>query len=196
MSPENEKAIARAMRAARDKTRGYASFFEWPTNRDLEEQIIAGHLAAALNAKGASSFSEIAIRGRGNDPPDLEAIDDNGKRVAIEVTELVDGRAIQAFKAGRQYDWAEWDQVKFLECLSRLLNEKNTRFPKLKGGPYEGGYVVLVFTDEPELQRSKVESYLIGQTFRGMSYVSRAILLLSYDPSIEQCPYFELLLRE
>jgi len=192
MSPEDEYAIAKAMRAARDKSRGYAGFFEWSTDRDLEEQGVAGHLAAALDAKGAPSFSEIAIRGRGNDPPDLEAIDVNGKRVAIEVTELVDGKSIQAFKMGRHYDWAEWDRVKFLESITHLLKEKNSRFPKLKGGPYDGGYVIVVFTDEPELQRSKVESYLASHTFQGLTSVHRAILLLSYDPSIGQCPYFEL----
>ncbi len=193
MSPEDEHAIAEAMRAARDRSRGYASFFEWATDRDLEEQSVAGHLAASLAANGAPSFSEIAIRGRGNDPPDLEAIDANGNRVAIEVTELVDGKSIQAFKAGRHYDWAEWDQVKFLESITGLLKEKNARFPKLKGGPYAGGYVVLVFTDEPELQRSTVEAYLSEHKFEGLNHVHRAILLLSYDPATRQCPYFELI---
>ena len=124
MLPKDEYAIAEAMRAAQKKSRGYAGFFEWSTDRDLEEQGVAGHLAAALEANGAPSFSEIAIRGRGNDPPDLEAIDVNGKRVAIEVTELVDGKSIQAFKMGRHYDWAEWDQVKFLESITHLLKEK------------------------------------------------------------------------
>lgn len=193
MSPEDEHAIAEAMRAAREKSRGYAGFFEWSTDRDLEEQGVAGHLAEALDANGAPSFSEIAIRGRGHDPPDLEAIDASGKRVAIEVTELVDGKSIQAFKAGRHFDWAKWDQVKFLISITHLLKEKSARFPKLKGGPYDGGYVVLVFTDEPELQRSTAERYLAGHTFQGLGSVNRAILLLSYDPSIGQCPYFELI---
>lgn len=193
MSPEDEYAIAEAMKAAREKSRGYAGFFEWATDRDLEEQAVAGHLAASLSANGAPSFSEISARGRGNDPPDLEASDASGKKVAIEVTELVDGRSIQAFKAGRHYDWAEWDRVKFLESIARLLKEKNARFPKLKGGPYDGGYVVLVFTDEPELQRSMVEAYLAEHTFQGLNHLHRAILLLSYDPATRQCPYFELI---
>ncbi len=193
MSPEEEHAIAEAMRAAREKARGYADFFGWATNRDLEEQAIAGHLATTLKASGVPFFSEIKIRGRGNDPPDLEAIDSNGKRVAIEVTELVDGKAIQAYKAGRHYDWAEWTKPKFLASLTSLLEAKNARFLKLKDGPYSGGYIVLVFTDELELQNSTVETFLTSHTFLGLNYVHRAILLLSYDPNIGRCPYFELL---
>lgn len=124
MSPEDDEIIAEALRAARDRSRGYASFFEWPIDRDLEEQGGAGYLAASLDANGAPSFSEIAIRGRGNDPPDLEAIDSCGKRVAIEITELVDGKSIQAFKAGQHYDWTQWYQGKFLNSLANLLEEK------------------------------------------------------------------------
>jgi hypothetical protein len=193
MSPEDEHAIAKAMRAARERARGYADFFGWATDRDLEEQAVAGHLAASLNANGALSFSEIKIRGRGNDPPDLEAMDSSGNRVAIEVTELVDGEAIKAYKAGRHCDWAEWNKPKFLASLTSLLEAKNARFPKLKDGPYSGGYVVLVFTDEPELQHYAINGFLTGHTFLGLNHVHRAILLLSYDPTLGQCPYFELI---
>ncbi|MDP3761041.1 MAG: hypothetical protein Q8R01_11060 [Ramlibacter sp.] len=192
MSPEDEAAIYQAMRAAREAARGYADFFGWATDRDLEEQNVTGLLAESLHAAGALFFAKIKRRGRGNDPPDLEALDTAGERVAIEVTELVDGRAIQAFKAGRPYDWAEWDKVKFLSSVSGLLKAKNVRFPKLKDGPYPGGYIVLTFTDEPELSRSTVESYLSGHVFTGCENVKRAFLLLSYDPAVGRCPYFEL----
>ena len=100
MSTEEERAIAERMRAAREAARGYADFFGWPTNRDLEEQAIAGHLVASLKANGVPFFSEIKMRGRGNDPPDLEAIDAEGRRIAIEVTELVDGKAFSHTKLG------------------------------------------------------------------------------------------------
>lgn len=192
MSPEDERAIYEAMHAAREKARGYADFFGWATNRDLEEQSIAGHLAESLEANNALFFSQIKIRGRGNDPPDLEAVDLQGRRIAIEVTELVDGKAIQAYKAGGHYDWAEWNQTKFLSSLTGLLQAKNARFPNLKDGPYPGGYLVIVFSDEPELQSSTVETFLAGHTFPELKNMSKAILLLSYEPDKRRCPYFEL----
>lgn len=192
MSPEDERAIADALRTARAKARGYADFFGWALDRDLEEQSVAGHLAHSLEADGSLFFSSIKIRGRGSDPPDLEAIDHEGKRLAIEVTELVDGKAIEAHKAGCPYYWAEWERTKFLSSLTSLLVAKNARFSKLKDGPYPGGYLVIIFSDEPELQRHTVKDFLKGYTFSGLDNVQRAILLLSYDPSLNRCPHFEL----
>lgn len=193
MSPEDERAIADALRAARAKARGYADFFGWAPDRDLEERSVAGYLAHSLEAAGAPFFSNIKIRGRGNDPPDLEALDHDGNRLAIEVTELVDGQAIKAHKAGQPYYSAEWRRTKFLSFLTSLLVAKNAKFSNLKDGPYPGGYLVIAFTDEPELQRETVESFLEGHRFLGLDNVQRAILLLSYDPRLNLCPHFELL---
>ena len=69
---------------------------------------------------------------------------------------------------------------------------KNSRFPRLKDAPYPGGYVVVVFTDEPGLQLAAVENYLRGHAFPGLTYVDRASLVLSYDPKVDRCPYFEI----
>lgn len=192
MSPDDQIEISDAIRAAIRRARGYADFFGWATNRDLEEQGVVTSLAESMEADNSLFFSSIAMRGRGNDPPDLEALDSSGNRIAFEVTELVDGEAIQAFKSGRHYDYAEWNREKFLANLGALLVAKNDRFHKLKGAPYPGGYVVVVFTDEPELPRTTVEAWLQAQTFPGLGNVHRAFLLLSYDPAVERCPHFEL----
>ena len=192
MSSDDPERINDAIREAIRRARGYADFFGWTPNRDLEEQGVLTSLAESLEADASLFFSAISIRGRGNDPPDLEAFDSSGSRIAFEVTELVDGQAIQAFKNGRPYDFAEWDQQKFLSALGSLLNGKNDRFHKLKGSPYPGGYLVVVFTDEAALPSSVVESYLQGHTFAGLTNIDRAFLLLSYDPTVERCPYFEL----
>lgn len=192
MSPEDESEIAGHIRAAIRKARGYADFFGWATDRDLEEWGVLTSLAESLDATGALFFRHITRRGRGNDPPDLEALDLSGRRVAFEITELVDGEAIQAYKAGRHYDWGEWTQDKFIANLSALLAAKDRRFSKLRDPPYPGGYVVVVFSDEPDLPPAKVEALLRGHNFSGLVNVDRAFLLLSYDPSTHRCPYFEI----
>jgi hypothetical protein len=196
VSPEDVVSILVAMRAAKKRERGYADFFGWAENRDLEEQGAVISLAETLELEGKLFFSDIHVRERGNDPPDIEAIDIQGRRVAIEVTELVDGRAIQSWKAGRKYEWAEWQQEKFLTQLSLLLNAKNARFGKLKDGPYPGGYWVVVFTDEPGLPRDQVRLFLDGHIFQGAPNLRGAFLLLSYDPQTERCPCFSLALGE
>lgn len=99
------------MRAVREKARGYADFFEWTTNRDLEEWGVLTSLFQFRDS--ALPYTKVRMRGRGNDPPDCEALNEAGRRVAIEVTEFVDGKAIRRFKAGAVYGRERWDREKF-----------------------------------------------------------------------------------
>ncbi len=108
MKPNDEEEVAKAMRAANANARGYADFFGWAIDRDLAEWSVTITLLKALEAKGTAFFTRVKSRGRPNDPPDCEALDANGKRIAIEVTELVEGRAIQKYKRGDVYEWADW----------------------------------------------------------------------------------------
>ena len=192
MTPEQEAEVLALMRRARERDRGYASFFGWAIDRDLEELGVVRALAESLDADGGSFFGELRARGRGQDPPDVEGVDKTGKRTAFEVTELVDGEAIRAFKAGRHYDYAEWNQEKFLAVLSARLQVKAEGRAKLKGGPYGGGYVIVVHTDEPALPAEIVADHLRGRLFTSLAGVHRAFLLLSYDPRQQRCAYFDL----
>ena len=189
---DDEAEVVALMRAARAKARGYADFFGWGIDRDLEEFGVISSLSESLKADGILFFSDLKQRGRPNDPPDCEALDKNGLRIALEVTELVDEDAICAFKQGRVYDWAEWSSDRFISTLAQLVMRKDGRFPDLKGPPYDGGYVVVVHTDEPMLSRSIVEEFLTGCRFNKPSYVNRAFIILSYDPAVKRYPYFEL----
>lgn len=172
------------------RSRQYAGFFDWP-DRDLAEYGVVESLAKALEKHGALFFSDLKIRGRGSDPPDLEAVDADGQRVAIEVTELVDGEAIHAHKIGRTSEIAEWGRQPFLDRVGQLLAKKEASSQRLMGGPYPGGYVVVLHTDETFLTHPAVDEYLKGQTFTGLPSINRAFLLLSYTPG-KGYPYFEL----
>ena len=180
------------MRAASARARGYADFFGWATDRDLEEWGVVLALSESLKRNDASFFSDLQRRGRPNDPPDCEVLSRDGARIAVEVTELVDGRAIRAFKQGHVYDWAEWSKEKFLTAIDQLLERKDDRFPALKDAPYPGGYLVVIHTDEPMLSRERIAELLRGHLFKKPKYISRAFLILSYDPHVQYYPYFEL----
>jgi hypothetical protein len=179
--PEDDDAeILAAMEAALQKSRGYGDFFSFPPDRDLEEA-------------GVAFYSALKSRGRPNDPPDCEGVDANGSRVAIEVTELVDGAAIRAAKTtGHMCEFREWTKADFLREISLRINAKDRRYPHLKEPPYPGGYVVVIHTDEAMLSRSAVQAYLENHRFPKPQHVSRALLVLSYDPAIQRSPYFEL----
>jgi hypothetical protein len=192
MTDDDKSEIIAAMRAAIVKSRGYADFFGWRTNRDLEELGVLKSLAESMAADSRLFLTSLKSRGRPNDPPDCEALNSEGQRVAIEVTELVDEDAIRAFKAGRRYDWAKWSKEEFLASVTELVSTKDSKYPQLKDPPYEGGYVLVIFTDEPMLSRIRVEEFLADYRFQA-KHIERVILLLGYDPSVGRCPYFELL---
>lgn len=193
MTSEEEKKVLQLMREARNNSRGYADFFGWEENRDIEEWGVVVSLSDSLESEGKKLFSGLKRRGRNNDPPDCEARDTDGRRVAIEVTELVDGKAIQDFKSGAVYQWADWDKDKFITSVESLLSRKDSRYPELKEPPYDGGYIIVIFTDEPMLDRLTVESYLAGHAFKKPEFLTKAFLLVSYDPAIKKCPHYELL---
>lgn len=172
--------------------RGYASFFEWPLDRNLAELGVVTYLAASMAADKQNLFHEIRSRGRGNDPPDCEALDHNGQRIAIEVTELVDPQGIANYQAGRVEDWSEWSRERFLSGVEERLAAKARRTASLKDPPYPGGYAVVIFTDEPQLTALTVRDYLRHHRFPAFEGMSMAFLLLGYDPSIQRCPWFHL----
>lgn len=141
---------------------------------------------------GLSFYENVKSRRRPNDPPDCEATDCYGARVAIEITELVDSEAIRAFKKERAYKWTNWTREKFISSLSERIEAKNRRYPFLKDLPYDGGYIVVVHIDEPDLTHSTVQEYLKVHGIPRPEHVSRVILVLSYYPVLQRCPYFEL----
>lgn len=215
MTPEFQADVAKRMREARESSRGYADFFSWSPNRDVEEWSIVKLLSESLAAENHCFFCRLESRGRQNDPPDCEAINLNGERIAIEVTELIDGDAIHQFDKAEEEkrkspdraewskekrlehlqklsDYAEWPKEKFLDQLQGRLSAKDSRFPKLQGAPYPGGYLVVVHTDEADLNLETVSGYLDGHRFCAIQHITRAFLLLSYAPSVDRCPNFEL----
>ena len=122
---EEEKELLEIIREARKKARGYADFFGWGADRDIEEWGVVTSLAESLKSDGITLFTSLKRRGHPNDPPDCEALDSDGNRIAIEVTELVDGKAIQAHKAGKTYEWADWDKDKFISSIESLISRKD-----------------------------------------------------------------------
>lgn len=113
----------------------------------------------------------------------------DGSRIGIEITELVDGRSVAAARIGKPYDWKDWKNA-LLPELQKILHRKDNP-TEIKGGPYSE-YVLLIFSDEPWLEREYVERSLAEHIFERTSVIGRAFLLLSYDPHIQRYPCYEL----
>jgi hypothetical protein len=196
VSTREGKSIIEIIKSAIDHARGYADHFGWAIDRDLEELSVVELLSKALDAENKLFFSGIKIRGRGNDPPDCEAKSNTGKRIAIEVTELVSGKAIRDFKKGFIYRWAEWNRESFLAGLQLAINKKDSRYTKLKEPPYPGGYLLVIYTNEPNLKQEVVQRYLNSHSLLKPKHIEYVFLILGYEPRIKKYPYFEVIFKD
>ncbi len=191
MSDNDDAEFIEALRtAAEGERRGYADFFSWP-DRSVAEWGIATTFAEAAPAEPGAPFGHIVPRGQGNDPPDCEAKDCHGRRIGIEITELVSQRAIeQVRRSGEPYSLlALWTRELFLAQIADLLAKKDAK--TLKDPPYDE-YIVLIHTAEMYLPAATVDGWLSGHRFPAPKQVSRAYLLLSYDAHVPGYPYFRL----
>lgn len=171
--------------------RQYASFFE-TSDQQVSEWGVAFTFAESASCEPGFPLRGLKTRGPGEDPPDCEAIDCHGRTVALEVTELVDERALAAAQRG-QSNWAPWHEEKVRTAIQVRLTGKDGKH--LKGGPYDE-YLVLVHSDEPGLSRDLVERALAGHSFDTPKRINRAYLLMSYDPAKKGYPYFPLRFRD
>lgn len=200
-----DEDFRRKLREGLKAKRGHAGYFNWNADRDLEELGVIQELWASMNASREVFFTDFSIRGRGNDPPDLEALTLEGEKLAIEVTELVDGQAIQRDKFVRDQQnstWQDrlsvavsWDDASIIGEVQKLIKAKDGKFNKLLGGPYRGGYCVVIFTDEPDLSPEKLQGVLQGATFLAEN-ISRCLLLIGYQPFEQHLKYIDLVLKK
>lgn len=186
---DDRDEIGRKLQEAARSQRPYAGFFDWP-DRDIGEWGVAKAFNDAAVGEPGVPLQLLESRGPGKDPPDCEAVDAEGRRIGIEVTELVDGSAVEAARhRGAAWAWADWSREKFLNGLQSRLASKDGKL--LQDGPYDQ-YLVLIHTDEPALRVSTVEEWLRGHEFKQPTQITRAYLLLSYDPQCGRCPIFRL----
>jgi hypothetical protein len=178
----------------RQLKRGYSDFFTWPVDRQLEEWAIAEALKESLEKSNAAFFNALIARGRGNDPPDCEAVLLEGGKLGIEVTELVDPHAILAYKNGDTRQQAVWGEAKLVNALCERIRIKDIA-DNVKGGPYDQ-YMLLVHADEPMLDYDYLNPLLADIHFPAYHLINRAFLLMSYDKKYQCCPYIELTLNK
>lgn len=182
-----DEDIAERIAEALRKQRGYADFYSWP-DRDLAEFGVTRSFVESASGEPGAPFSAVQSRGRGADPPDCEAIDAANRRIGIEVTELVDSSAIKIARQQKSYV-AQWDQTKTLRMLTDALRKKDS--VTLKDPPYHE-YFVVIFTGEYLLSFDTVSQWLRDHKFFRPRQITRAYLLLSYEPTHQRDPLIRL----
>lgn len=189
-NPGDESEFDDLVEAAIKNHRPHAGHFSWETNKEIAEAGVLKEFQYSLAKENRLFFQSAIHRGQGNDPPDCEATNQEGKAIGIEISELVDSKSAAAARAGAHYEWKDWKGALIPE-LQRLIGKKDAP-SNLKGGPYSE-YVLVIFSDEPWLEYDYVEEALANHFFKTPKLITRAFLLLSYSPFIKSYPCYEIL---
>lgn len=124
-----------------------------------------------------------------NDPPDVE-FELAGKRIGVEITELVNEKAINA-QIGNSLEYScELLRFGVLAAEMRIreiINEKEEKV-ELVAANYDE-LVLLIHTDEPMLSSDEFRDYRVEKPCR---YFHRIYLLFSYEPAKNSSPFIRI----
>lgn len=169
--------------------RKYAHHFEWP-DKQIKERGVVKTLIDEMEKKGEVQWTDLRIGPHPNHAPDCVATNSRGDAVAIEVTELVSGRAIEMTKAGQNV-YYDWEPAEVIGEIQKRISRKDT--VAYAGGPY-AAHVLVIHTDEIALDH---ETYLplLGKASFSASTIAEVYFLFSYNPGVKGYPFVRLQIR-
>jgi hypothetical protein len=107
-------------------------------------------------------------------------ITEAGEAWGVEITELVNKKAIEKTRLGRSV-YAVWSDAALISDIRGTISRKDDPV-KVKGGPYSR-YILLIHTDEDDLPADRLQNVV-----RTLSFETRLIddvyVLVSYDTKV------------
>ncbi len=190
--PYDASAVVRAMKEARDRSRGYADFWQWPQDKAVAEWHVARNLMKFVAARSGETI--LSVQPAKPDPPDCVATLEGGGSIGIEVTELVDEATVRRHAIRRAaerrgetpdpkaaadpYETACWTPETLRAALVEAVTGKDVAAP---GGPYLR-YLVAIHTDETAVTRDLLHRAIAGLVME-TRHIDEAYVLLSYEPA-------------
>jgi hypothetical protein len=193
--------------------RPYAAL-SWAPENAWQELEVVRRFAQSTSQERRSTFSDLRkyYHPSGVDlPPDVIGVDEDGKLVAFEVTELVDQAAIEV-NARRRRDsgnipalsredgdvvrnWlpvrSEWNEDRLLSALEDIIRNKDRKLAKVPLVEYER-VILLVHTDEPDLGPDEYLEVVRAHRFSRPLNIHEAYLVFSYRPARNGYPTIEM----
>lgn len=191
--PEDEidwQSLVTFMREAETRSRGYASYWEWAPDRQVEEIGVVRTLATFLTFTEGSVWR--SIEPVANDPPDVLLTRADGRRIGVEVTELVSGEAAKLHRhrkktgEGSPYAWANWTADSVAQAISGSVRTKDRKL-----APNAGAYddlILAIATDEPMITLELAQQALRACQPKAQA-LDHAFLVISYHPETDKSLY-------
>ena len=186
------------------RKRGHAPY--WHAPNEFQDQMEVGatrEWASEMNKRGWKIDID-SVRKNVPDPPDCAA-EMRGKTIGIEVTELVDRKAIALHPETPRFQGPEhfvkefpqplppsWPREKFYERVAAIIERKDRRAAEvraLRPQPSCDNLVssefLLIVTDEPWLDEATLAGHLRTIKLHRPGHFDRVFLMMSYVPDGE-----------
>ncbi|MDH5630350.1 MAG: hypothetical protein OEY96_09365 [Gammaproteobacteria bacterium] len=189
MDSNRKKSLYKTLEKLRQLPRKHADFFDWH-NKETKEKYLCGKLMHHLLDEGGEKFESLRI---GENPPDC-VVEIGGEIVGIEVVEFVDQKAIEE-QIRKKSLWSHqppWTEDMVMSKLNSLIQDKNNPREKANLKEKYKRYIVLLHTDEPELDAQEFDRLFNRELLEATDLVTEAHIIFSYDPSLKRYPVIKL----
>lgn len=159
--------------------RQHANHFNWHV-KEIKEIGIAHDFFFQLENVAEDKLVKID---NAEDPPDVRVVTSTGKIMGIEITELVNEKAIELQikkDEGYVYELLKWDKEYTLSRIQEIINEKNKLCEQIP--PDYHLRVLLIHTDEPKLRSRVIKEYIGDHQWPESPSFDEIYLLVGYDP--------------
>jgi len=159
--------------------RNHASYFNW---HDKEIQEIGIGLDFFQKLEEISGEHLVDIK-NAEDPPDVKITTNAGKVIGVEITELVDQKAIE-YEIVNDARYSErvigWNKENTIEATTQIIIKKD-RLCRNTPDSYDS-LVLLIFTDEPRLVSETLKEYYSDHTWPDTVNINEVYILTGYEP--------------
>lgn len=195
-SDDIEDAVS-MMKEAIDRDPGYTIDGQSPfgrgqkgKSRNEEEHARVASITIAKNHEKQVVSVKMGER------PDARITLNDGTRIGVEVTELVDAKVAECLKlrilskykyikpekVAVEYEVALWDVKKIEASINKIISKKDVSPYTINDGPYDF-YVILVITDEPGIYNDLIEN-IVNNEYK-TNNIDDIYILMGYDPRYE-----------
>lgn len=172
----DEEQFLDLLKQAQARSRHYADYWEWEIDRKRGERSVADALIEFLGVKGRFDPSP-------RETPDLAFLTNDGRKIGIEVAEIVDERAAatnrHAEKKGQARVWAIWKEDKLAEALRHWITLKDNKVAR-NAGDFDEIWLALA-SDEPTIDMTMAQGACAAIEVNARC-LQRAFVLLGYHP--------------
>lgn len=182
MESELRELIKLSLEKLKKLKRNHANFFDW-YDKPGKELGITNDFIVQVEKLENITFTNYEL---GDDPPDIVLERDDGTRVGMEITELVNQEVIEKdIKKDPTYveGYLSWDREKTIRNISLIIRKKDVLCERAVN-KYEE-IILLIHTDEPRLDSETLKSYIRDVDWPATKSVKKVYILIAYEPAMK-----------